>query len=165
VRADPARAGRVSVVGGDERRARQPYRLQWCTATSRPTASFRVARALIDAVLERPPIGPAAIRLLEHTLEQFGRHSASGQQAKLEAVGVLSGMIQTYLRNERPSGGVLDVEFIGARQEMFVRLAAAGTHPRLAAVLAQTSATGTESPDAQLARVLGLILDGLLPDK
>jgi hypothetical protein len=119
---------------------------------------------LIDAVLERPPIGPAAIRLLEHTLEQFGRHSASGQ-AKLEAVGVLSGMIQTYLRNERPGAGVLDVEFIEARHEMFVRLAAAGTHPRLAAVLAQTSATGTESPDAQLARVLGLILDGLLPDK
>ncbi|MGI8815579.1 MAG: TetR/AcrR family transcriptional regulator C-terminal domain-containing protein [Pseudonocardia sp.] len=51
---------------------------------------------LVDAVLERPPIGPATIRILEHTLELFSPHSSSGQ-ARLETVGVLSGMIQTYL--------------------------------------------------------------------
>jgi AcrR family transcriptional regulator len=118
---------------------------------------------LIDAVLERPPIGPAAIRLLEHTLEQFDQHSASGQ-AKLEAIGVLSGMIQTYLRNERPGGGgVLAVEFVAARTEMFNRAAATGTHPQLAAVLAEMTATTAESADGQLTRGLRLVLDGLLP--
>lgn len=42
-------------------------------------------------------------------------------------------MIQTYPSNERPGGGVLDAEFATA-----------------------------ESADDQLARVLGLVLDGLL---
>lgn len=116
---------------------------------------------LIDAVLERPPIGPAALRLLEHTLEKLHDHPATGQ-AKLEAVGVLSGMIQTYLRNERPGGGVLDAEFVQARTEIFARAAADGAHPRLATVLAQPLAATTESADDQLARVLGLMLDGLL---
>lgn len=117
---------------------------------------------LVDAVLERPPIGPAALRLLEHTLEQLHDHPATGQ-AKLEAVGVLSGMIQTYLRNERPGGGVLDADFIQARTEIFARAATDGAHPRLATVLTEAPAANTESADDQLARVLGLMLDGLLP--
>jgi hypothetical protein len=117
---------------------------------------------LVDAVLERPPIGPAALRILEHALERIGQHPASGQ-AKLESVGVLSGMIQTYLRNERPGGGVLDAEFIEARSQMFTRAAGDGRHPQLAAILAGTAATRTEPADDQLARVLGLVLDGLLP--
>lgn len=117
---------------------------------------------LADAILERPPIGPAAMRLLEHTLEQFRQHPASGQ-AKLEAVGVLSGMIQTYLRNERPGGGVLDVDFVYARTELFVRAANDSTHPQLAAVVAEMADIRPEPADDQLARVVGLVLDGLLP--
>ncbi len=117
---------------------------------------------LVDAVLERPPIGPAALRLLEHALEQLRDHPATGQ-AKLEAVGVLSGMIQTYLRNERPGRGVLDAEFVRARTEMFARAATDDAHPQLATVLAQAATTSTGSADDQLARVLGLMLDGLLP--
>ena len=117
---------------------------------------------LVDAVLERPPIGPAALWLLEHTLEQLRGHPATGR-AKLEAVGVLSGMIQTYLRNERPGGGVLDAEFVQARIEIFARAATDGAHPRLAAVLEQPLPAATESADEQLARVLGLMIDGLLP--
>jgi AcrR family transcriptional regulator len=116
---------------------------------------------IVDAVQERPHVGPAAIRLLEHTLEQLRHHPCSGQ-AKLEAVGVLSGMIQTYLRNERPGRGVLDAEFVRVRTELFVRAARDGTHPRLAEVLAEVGAGSGESADDQLARVLGLVLDGLL---
>ena len=117
---------------------------------------------LADAVLERPPIGPAVIRLLEHTLEQLRDHPAPGM-AKLEAIGVLGGLVQTYLRNERPGGGVLDPEFAEGRAEIFARAASDGAHPRLAAVLAETSATEPESNDEQFARVVGLMLDGLLP--
>ena len=116
---------------------------------------------LFDAIVERPPIGPAAVRLLEHTLEQLREHPATGQ-AKLEAVGVLSGMIQTYLRNERPSGGVLDAAFVQARTEAFTRAATDGAHPRLADVLTQVAPANAESADDRLARVFGLMLDGLL---
>jgi AcrR family transcriptional regulator len=117
---------------------------------------------LADAVLERPPIGPAAVRLLEHTLEQLRDHPAPGM-AKIEAIGVLSGLVHTYLHNERPGGGVLDPEFARGRVEIFVRAAADGAHPRLAAVLSEASAAGPESNDDQFARVVGLMLDGLLP--
>jgi AcrR family transcriptional regulator len=116
---------------------------------------------IIDAAQERPHIGPATIRLLEHTLEQLRHHPCSGQ-AKLEAVGVLSGMIQTYLRNERPGKGVLDKEFVRARTELFIRAAMDGTHPRLAELMAGMAGTSEESADDQLARVFGLVLDGLL---
>jgi AcrR family transcriptional regulator len=117
---------------------------------------------LVDAVLERPPIGPAAIRLLEHTLEQLRYQPCSGR-AKLEAVGVLSGMLHTYLRNERPGGGVLDTQFVRARNELFARAARDGSHPRLAEIVAEMAGAPTESADEQLRRVLGLVLDGLLP--
>jgi AcrR family transcriptional regulator len=117
---------------------------------------------LTDAVLERPPTGPAALRLLEHTLEQLRDHPAPGM-AKLEAIGVLSGLVHTYLHNERPDGGVLDPEFAKGRAEIFVRAAADGAHPRLAEVLAQASPPNPESNDDQFARVVGLMLDGLLP--
>lgn len=116
---------------------------------------------IIDAAQERPHIGPASIRLLEHTLEQLRHHPCSGL-AKLEAVGVLSGMIQTYLRNERPGKGVLDKEFVRARTELFIRASRDGTHPRLAEVLADAGGDSSESADDQLARVFGLVLDGLL---
>jgi AcrR family transcriptional regulator len=117
---------------------------------------------LTDAFLERPPVGPAALRLLEHTLEQLRDHPAPGT-AKLEAVGVLTGLVQTYLRNERPGGGALDPEFAKGRAEIFARAATDGAHPRLAEVLAQAPATDPESNDDQFARVVGLMLDGLLP--
>lgn len=119
---------------------------------------------LVDAVLERPPTGPAALRILEHTLGQLSDHPAAGR-AKLEAVGVLSGLLQTYLRNERPGHGVLDPEFAAGRAAMFARAAADGNHPRLAAVLAESETLNPEPPDDQLVRVLGLLLDGLLPTK
>lgn len=123
---------------------------------------FRGRPWLADALLERPPAGPAAIRLLEHTLEQLREHPAPGR-AKLEAVGVLTGMIATFLTSERQDGGVLDPEFTRGRFEMFARAAADGTHPRLAEVLADVANTGMGAADDQLARALGLVLDGLLP--
>ncbi len=73
-------------------------------------------------------------------------------------------MIQTYLRNERPGGGVLDAEFIEARIAMFTHAASDGAHPRLASVMADMTASNTEPADAQVARILALVLDGLLSD-
>jgi len=100
--------------------------------------------------------------MLERTLARLAGHPATGP-AKLEAVGVLSGLIQTHLRNERP-GGVLDPEFTAAQAALFARAAADGDYPQLAAALADHPAGGAESLDARLGRILGLVLDGLLPD-
>ena len=83
--------------------------------------------------------------------------------AKLEAIGVLSGLVHTYLHNERPGGGVLDPEFAAGRAEILLRAAADGAHPRLAEVLAHAPTANSESNDDQFARVVGLMLDGLLP--
>jgi AcrR family transcriptional regulator len=119
---------------------------------------------LVDASIERPPIGPAALRVLEHFLELLRDHPAPGR-AKMEAFGVLAGLIQTYLRNERPGGGVLDPEFVEAQTAALVRAATDGTHPRLAEVFADLTAQAAQAPepaDDQLARVVGLMLDGLL---
>ena len=58
---------------------------------------------------------------------------------------------------------MLDPEFAEARVEIFARAAADGAHPRLAAVLAEAAEAKPESNDEQFARVVGLMLDGLLP--
>ena len=119
---------------------------------------------LADAVLIRPPRGPAAIRILERTLARLAGHPAGGT-AKLEAVGVLSGLIQSHLRNERPVGGVLDPGFAAAQAALFARAAADGDHPQLAAVLADRRSATAESLDSRLGRILGLVVDGLLPTR
>ena len=145
----PARVGdwRTDVVAEHMHRLRFLRRSPW----------------VIDAILERQPLGPAPIRMLEHTLAQLAGHPAAGQ-TKLEAVGVLNGMIQTYLRNERP-GGMLDEQLAEARTAMFVRAASDDAHPHLAALFADVATHTPESPDDQLARILGLVLDGLLPEQ
>jgi len=126
---------------------------------------------LVEAIFQRPPLGPATQVVLEHLLALLADHPAPGQ-AKLEAIGVLTGMVQTYLLNERPGQGVLDPQFVQARTTMLVRAAHDGQHPHLAKVVAEvlgeaSTAVGQpddESADAQLIRVLGSVLDGLLPE-
>lgn len=116
---------------------------------------------LVAAVLARPPRGPAALRVLEHTLDLLATHPAPGH-AKLEAVGVLSGLLHTHLGQERPGAGVLDPEFAAAQAEIFARAAADGGHPRLAEALADHPGPA-ESTDARLHRILRVVLDALLP--
>ena len=118
---------------------------------------------LLDAVLDRPAVGPNVLRLFEHSLGLLAAHPAPGS-SKMEAVGVLTGMVQTYAQNERPGGGVLDEDFMAAQATILVRAAADGTHPHLAAALAGPPPSTSEAGDDRLARILGLVLYGLLPD-
>jgi hypothetical protein len=80
-------------------------------------------------------------------------------------------MVQTYLLNQRPGHGVLNPQFVQARTAMLMRAAQDGQHPHLAEVMAELAARAppvfgesADESDAQLARVLGLVLDGLLPE-
>jgi AcrR family transcriptional regulator len=117
---------------------------------------------LLDAILDRPPVGPNVVQLLERSLARLADHPATGA-AKLETIGVLNGMIQTSVRNERPGGGVLDEEFVAAQTAILMNAAADGVHPHLATALTSLGANTGESADDRLARILGLVLDGLLP--
>jgi AcrR family transcriptional regulator len=115
---------------------------------------------LLDAVLDRPPVGPAVLAMVEHALGLLADHPAPGP-AKMEAIGVLTGLVQTTAQNERPGHGVLDEEFMAAQATILMRAATDGAHPHLAAALA--GPPPTETGDERLARILGHVLDGLLP--
>jgi len=116
---------------------------------------------LVDALTQRPGLGPEAVRLFEHSLGRISAHPAPAT-AKMEALGVLNGLVRTHAQHER-HGGVLRAEFVAA-QAALLRLAAAdGDHPHLAAALAEAAAEPVESHDDRFGRILTLVLDGLLP--
>lgn len=73
-------------------------------------------------------------------------------------------MVLMTAQHERPGGGVLDEGFVAAQVAMPQHAAADGSHPHLAAVLSGPVPDTGESGDERLARILGLVLDGLLPE-
>lgn len=123
---------------------------------------LRRRRWLVDAIATRPAFGPQGARLAELTLARLAGHPAPGP-AKMEAAGVLAGMLQSHVRHEG-AGGVLEPEFVAAQGEFLQRLVAGGDHPHLAAALSGPPAAAPESVDDRMARVLALVLDGLLPE-
>lgn len=123
---------------------------------------LRRRRWLVDAIAARPAFGPQGARLAELTLERLAGHPASGQ-SKMETVGVLAGMLQGHAQHEG-SGGVLEEEFVAAQIEFLGRLVSGGEHPHLAAALSGPPPAEPESQDDRLARILTLVLDGLLPE-
>lgn len=130
-------------------------------------ANVRFLRArpwLIDALWTRPAlahVGPNVLRHVESVLERLAAYPAPGW-AKMEAVGVLTGMVQTHVHAERrgPLMGEAQLAELGVH---LMRVAADGAHPRLAAVMTDRPPDAAEPPDERLARVFGLVLDGLLP--
>jgi AcrR family transcriptional regulator len=119
---------------------------------------------LVDALWTRPALahaGPNVLRHVEALLERLAAYPAPGW-AKMEAVGVLNGMVQTYVHAERrgPLMGEAHLVELGAH---LMRVAADGAHPRLAAAMTDQAPGAAEPPDERLARVFGLVLDGLLP--
>lgn len=130
-------------------------------------AAVRFLRArpwLVDALWTRPALahaGPNVLRHVELLLERLAAHPAPGW-AKMEAVGVLTGMVQTYVHAER-RGPLMGDEHLADLGAHLVRVATDGAHPRLAAAMADPAPDAAEPPDDRLARVFGLVLDGLLP--
>lgn len=122
---------------------------------------LRTRRWLVDAIAARPGFGPQGMRLVELTLARLADHPASGQ-AKMEAVGTLAGLLQTNAMHEG-SGGVLEEEYVVAQVEFLQQAVGGGQYPHLAAALATPPTGEPESQDERLARILTLMLDGLLP--
>jgi AcrR family transcriptional regulator len=114
---------------------------------------------LVDAIEASPRISPARIRLIELSLERLAAHPAT-PSVKLEAIGVLAGMIDTQARHER-AGGALDPELARDQMALLHRVAGDGAHPHLADALGE--APTPEPPDDRFARVLRRTLEGLLP--
>jgi hypothetical protein len=73
-------------------------------------------------------------------------------------------VVQTYARHERSDGGVLDEEFIAAQTAALMRAATDGTHPHLAAAVSGPMSGEGETAEERFGRILGLVLDGLLPE-
>ena len=119
---------------------------------------------VVDGVVARPPIGPHSVRRVEQMLAVLAPCPAPGS-AKMEAIGVIAGMVQTTAVHERPGrGGALDEEFVAAQMTVMACAAQDGSHPHLAAVFAEPPPDGGETGDERMARILRLVLDGLLPD-
>ncbi|GEL24710.1 TetR family transcriptional regulator [Pseudonocardia sulfidoxydans NBRC 16205] len=119
---------------------------------------------LLDIVRSRPAAGPNGTLVVENTLARMAGHPAPGAR-KMEVVGTLFGMIQTYAASERPGGGILDDDFLAVQVQLMRQAVASGRYPHLAAVLAEPPTHTGESPDDQLARVLRLVLAGMLPEQ
>lgn len=129
-------------------------------------AFLRFLRArpwLVDALWARPAIahvGPNAVRRVEGLLGRLVHDRAPGW-ARLEAIGALDRMVANHAHDER-SGIALDADHLAALAAQMIWLGE-GPHPHLVAALAAPPAPEPPEPsEARFARLLGLVLDGLL---
>ncbi|MFD7455358.1 TetR/AcrR family transcriptional regulator [Kitasatospora sp. NPDC059827] len=102
-------------------------------------------------VMSRPTLGPHGIDLLEHVLDALADHPAAHAR-KLEAFALLSGLTALFVQNETAAADT------GAarRTTAYLRhVAAAGSHPRITALLA------TSPPDDARDRFDAVLLRAL----
>ena len=119
---------------------------------------------LLDVMAQRTPLGPRAVDFMEHVLRTL-EPVAAPAQAKLETVGILSGLVTLFARTElnlRRDGATFDQR--QAAQAAYLGAAAAdGEHPLLlAAFAASASAPAAEPDDALFERVMYKLLSALL---
>ncbi|BDM74341.1 TetR family transcriptional regulator (plasmid) [Streptomyces nigrescens] len=82
-------------------------------------------------VMGRPTLGPHGVDLLEHVLDVLADHPAD-PACKLEAFALISGLTALFVQNEMAAA-----DTGAARQSAYLRhVAAAGSHPRITALLA-----------------------------
>ena len=114
----------------------------------------------VDATAESPfSAGPNLARMTEHCLTLLADHPATADR-KMEVLGVMGGMVRHYtdvmLRRSVP-------EMIAAYATYLAHVAHDGEHPQLAAVLdAADPPAAPEDPVEMLARILGMIFEGML---
>lgn len=113
---------------------------------------------LATLVTTRASLGPAGVDLLEHVLAVLDGRPADGP-TKLETFATLIGTVATFVRNEQAVGGT---DAAARQQARYLQhVAAAGTHPRLAdLVAADGQPTGTA--DDRFDRLVTRVLRGLL---
>jgi AcrR family transcriptional regulator len=110
-----------------------------------------------------PVLGHNALEYLEHALSALRDLPISSQQ-KLEAIGILSGLVKLLATNEseQQQAGHLPAEWQAATATRLAEQATDGKHPHLADVLARTPSRSASTQDTQFDRVVLRILGGLL---
>jgi AcrR family transcriptional regulator len=123
---------------------------------------------LLDVMAQYTPLGPASIDYLEHALRVLDPAPASSR-AKLEAIGILSGLVTLFARNElnARSAGASPDERQRAQSAYLAEVAAAGEHPRLLAAMTSAAGAGDADDagagaDVVFERTLRRVLGGLL---
>lgn len=112
---------------------------------------------LLDLVPGRVGIGPRAVDQLEHALAALARVDVAGP-VKLEAVAMLNGIVALAARTELTVGDTT-AAWSSAQAEFLGAVVAAGSHPHLAAALADAPSA---VEDDLLDRILPRMLAGLL---
>jgi AcrR family transcriptional regulator len=110
-----------------------------------------------------PVLGLNALEYLEHALSAVRDLPISSQQ-KLEAIGILSGLVKLLATNEseHQQAGRLPAEWQAATAMRLGEQATDGQHPHLADVLARTPSRSASTQDTQFDRVVLRVLGGLL---
>jgi len=110
-----------------------------------------------------PVLGHNALEYLEHALSTLRGLPISSQQ-KLEAIGILSGLVKLVATNdsEHQQAGRLPAEWQAATAMRLAEQATDGQHPNLADVLARTPSRSASTQDTQFDRVVLRVLGGLL---
>ncbi|MYW00548.1 TetR/AcrR family transcriptional regulator [Streptomyces sp. SID3343] len=104
---------------------------------------------LLDVMAQYTPLGPASIDYLEHALTLLDPAPASSR-AKLEAIGILGGLVTLFARNElnARSAGASPDERQRAQTAYLGEVAAAGKHPRLLAAMTSAAGAAAAAADA-----------------
>ncbi|GAA1879088.1 TetR/AcrR family transcriptional regulator C-terminal domain-containing protein [Streptantibioticus ferralitis] len=106
-------------------------------------------------VITRPTLGPYGIDLLEHVLDVLADHPADPAR-KLEAFALLNALTALFVQNE-----LATADPDAQRQTAYLRhVAAAGDHPRIAALFAATAPEG--EPRDRFATIIRRTLTGVL---
>lgn len=108
-------------------------------------------------------LGHNALEYLEHALSALRDLPISSQQ-KLEAIGILSGLVKLLATNEseHQQAGRLPAAWQAATAMRLAEQATDGQHPNLANVLARTPSWSASTQDTQFDRVVLRVLGGLL---
>jgi AcrR family transcriptional regulator len=110
-----------------------------------------------------PVLGHNALEYLEHALSALRDLPISSQQ-KLEAIGILSGLVKLLATNEseHQQAGRLPAAWQAATAMRLAEQATDGQHPNLANVLARTPSRSASTQDTKFDRVVLRVLGGLL---
>src|SRR5664279_952506 len=110
-----------------------------------------------------PVLGHNALEYLENALSTL-RGLPNSSQQKLEAIGILSGLVKLLATNdsEHQQAGRLPAEWQAATAMRLAEQATDGQHPNLADVLARTPSRSASTQDTQFDRVVLRVLGGLL---
>jgi AcrR family transcriptional regulator len=104
--------------------------------------------------ITRPVLGPHGADLLEHVLDILAGHPAEPAR-KLEAFALLNALTALFAQNEQATAGT-DAH---RRTAYLGHVAAAGTHPRITAVLASLTGNNPHDPfDETILRTLNGVL-------